>query len=283
MSSRPGAASSRKKLLEDDVRRTAPASAGSAAARAPSPGGSWRRSRRRRSRRSRPRARSRRRSGSGAGSPPPRRCSGGQLAVAAEVEEGVLEQLRAASSANGRASGTTSTEVRRCSSHASRRRPEQPAVPAAAVLGDGGDEPALLAEGGRTPGQQRDERGRAEQEVSTGQGPRGHGAGYIPSTVPAFPGIDAPHGERRTDAPGARPPPESARGLGPQGRRGRGGRAPRGPAHPRAGPPPLSRKTATQAEDLLRATSTPRALYGFAVLGALILAVLLGLAADPLF
>ncbi|RYZ37766.1 MAG: molecular chaperone DnaJ [Myxococcaceae bacterium] len=33
-----------------------------------------------------------------------------------------------------------------------------------------------------------------------------------------------------------------------------------------------------RAEDLLRATATPRALYGFALLGALILAVLLGLA-----
>ncbi|RKG97562.1 molecular chaperone DnaJ [Corallococcus sp. CA053C] len=40
----------------------------------------------------------------------------------------------------------------------------------------------------------------------------------------------------------------------------------------------LSQEDRTQAEDLLRATSTPRALYGFAFLSALILAVLLGLA-----
>ncbi|WP_216672547.1 molecular chaperone DnaJ [Corallococcus exiguus] len=33
-----------------------------------------------------------------------------------------------------------------------------------------------------------------------------------------------------------------------------------------------------RAEDLLRATETPRALYGYALLGAVILAVLLGLA-----
>ncbi|NOK17793.1 molecular chaperone DnaJ [Corallococcus carmarthensis] len=33
-----------------------------------------------------------------------------------------------------------------------------------------------------------------------------------------------------------------------------------------------------RAEDLLRATATPRALYGYALLGAVILAVLLGLA-----
>ncbi|MBN9683037.1 MULTISPECIES: molecular chaperone DnaJ [unclassified Corallococcus] len=33
-----------------------------------------------------------------------------------------------------------------------------------------------------------------------------------------------------------------------------------------------------RAEDLLRATQTPRALYGYALLGAVILAVLLGLA-----
>ena len=40
----------------------------------------------------------------------------------------------------------------------------------------------------------------------------------------------------------------------------------------------LSQEDRTRAEDLLRATSTPRALYGFAFLSALILAVLLGLA-----
>lgn len=33
-----------------------------------------------------------------------------------------------------------------------------------------------------------------------------------------------------------------------------------------------------RAEDLLRATETPRALYGYALLGAVVLAVLLGLA-----
>ena len=87
---------------------------------------------------------------------------------------------------NGRASRTTSTEVRRCSLPSQPAQRRQSSVPLPAMLSDRGNEPGALAESHRTRGKRRESGHPLEQGAASY--PREHGVALY--TVEA--GVDSP-------------------------------------------------------------------------------------------